>query len=296
MVADLSRRAFVAMAMAGGMLAPGAGVAGPPSRFRLPAGEGRDTEIWHWSTRGKRVGTVAFSHGALSAPWKYDRVILPWVAAGYDVLAPWHVDSRDHPLTRDYPGLATWKARIEDMHALARHIGIPHVTCGHSYGALTALVMGGAQGEVPDGFAGPLRDPLTRCVVALSPPPPIPGLITEAGYASLAVPALIQTGDHDVMPGAADTPDAWHAHRIAYDAAAPGGSRYLLVLAGVDHYFGSAICEPTRPAPPQLAQLGQAVAISRLFLQAYWQPADASARRALDARRADAGPVILERK
>jgi len=271
--------------------------AAPAEVRHLPLASGREAILWHWSAAtADPIGTILFSHGAQSAPWHYDRLIQPWREAGYAVWAPLHVDSTDHPLTADYPGLATWRARLEDMHAAAALIDAPYVAAGHSYGALTALVMGGALGDVPEDFPAPLRDPRARCVLAFSPPPPIPGLISPEGYAGIAVPALIQTGDRDLMPGWPDTGEGWRVHLPAYENALPGGDRYLLVLAGVDHTFGNAICEPTRAEAPQLAALADAVAIAGRFLGAFYPEARADGRLALDARLAVPGPVRLERK
>ena len=47
----------------------------------------------------------------MSSPWYYERIIGPWVRAGHHVLAPLHVDSREHPDNAKFPGLASWKAR-----------------------------------------------------------------------------------------------------------------------------------------------------------------------------------------
>ena len=208
------------------------------------------------------------------------------------MLAPLHVDSAEHPDTSKFPGLASWKARIEDMRALSAHIGQrPWIAAGHSYGGLVALTMGGAAGIPPAGMTGPLSDPNVRAVIAFSPPAPIPVLMTREGYAALGVPALIQTGTADDPPG----PDGWEGHLAPFEAAAPGRHRYGLVLEGVDHYFGGAICRYEVPGPKQLARLDDANRIAGLFLAAFGA-GRASARRALDAAVSDALPVRLLRK
>ncbi|MFZ2998619.1 alpha/beta hydrolase family protein [Sphingobium sp.] len=281
----LSRRAMLAVTTAGLVctLPAFAASKAASTQLTLTTPEGRPVQVWRWTPRGRPIGTIAFSHGAASAPWKYDRLIGPWVKAGYAVLAPLHVDSTDHPRTADFKGLASWKARIEDMRALSQHIGGPYIAAGHSYGALTALMLGGSEAVVPDGVVAPLRDPEVIAVVAFSPPAPIPVLIPAAGYGTLATPALIQSGTADFLPGMDQKGDGWRAHLAAYDAAAPGGDRYAMVLDGVDHYFGGAICEPTRPGPPKLREIARAADASILFLRAYGS-GSTSARRSLDAR------------
>jgi predicted dienelactone hydrolase len=255
--------------------------------------DGRGAIVWRWTAASPARGSIVFSHGMGSAPWKYSRLVVRWLAEGYDVWAPWHVDSRDHPLNAAYPGLLTWRARIEDMRVASALVGAPYVAAGHSYGALTALVMGGALGDRPEGLSGPLRDPAARCVIALSPPPPIPGLISREGYGAIAVPALVQTGSHDVFPGEPFTADAWRVHLPAHEAAPADGGHYLLFLEDVDHYFGNAICETDRTEPPQIKHLNRAVNIASLFMDAYFPEPSTSARDRLHTRLIDHGPVRL---
>ena len=109
---------------------------------RIPLTSGRNTIVWHWRTHAvPPVGAVSFSHGNASSPAHYAALIAPWLSAGYDVWAPLHVDSTEHLDSAAYPGLATWRARIEDMRAVSARIAVPYVVAGHSYGALTALAM-----------------------------------------------------------------------------------------------------------------------------------------------------------
>lgn len=296
---DISRRAF----SLGALLAPLAGPLGAaaPARraFDLEGPGGRSIAITEWRPNGRKRGTILFSHGALSAPQLYEAVIGTWVADGWHVLAPLHVDSEQHPRTREFPGLASWKARIEDMRALSAHVGKrPWVAAGHSYGGLVALTMGGAAAVPPPGITGALSDANVRAVVAFSPPAPVPVLCTAEGYAKLAVPALIQTGTADnppAGPGLAPVPGSWKGHLAPYDAAAPGGNRYGLVLEGVDHYFGGLICRYEVPGPQQVARLEDAKRISTQFLRAFGA-GDRAAMRLLDRQVSDAMPVQLLRK
>ena len=276
------------------MTGPSASQPLPPRDFGIETAHGRAVTGSHWPAVDVRRGALCFSHGAQSAPQHYAALLSAWAAMGFDVWAPLHVDSAQHPLTAQYPGMASWRARIEDMHALSNWLAEPYVSAGHSYGALTALVLGGAQGDHPEGMSGTLTDPRARCVVALSPPPPIPGLITPEGYAAIGVPALVQTGTLDAMPGWPD-PD-WRVHRPAYDCAPAGGDRYLLVLEGVDHTFGGAICEHGAPEKAQNEQLETAIEASGLFLRAHSGPADSAAQDALHARLSYGGPFRLEHK
>jgi len=295
MTNTVSRRTLLGLIAATPFAARAAGVTPQPVQTILGDGAGREIPLYIWrGLHGGRAGTIAFSHGALSAPWKYPAMMTRWTAAGFDVMAPLHVDSTDHPHRTDYKGMAGWVARIEDMRAVSRHIGRPYIAVGHSFGALSALVLGGVSAARPEGITGPFRDPLAMRVVAFSPPQPIAPLIDAAGYATLETPALILTGTRDIPPGMSG--DAgWHAHLTAYDAAAPGGHRYAAVLDGVDHYYGGAICDFTKPGPPQPEALGQALDLSLLFMTAR-QHRDRADFRRLDARLSENGPVRLRSK
>lgn len=232
----------------------------------LSIGE-RAVKVWHWQPRSTPAGTIIFSHGAASAPLKYTALIDSWVAAGYEVLAPLHVDSTDHPDTEKYKGMASWTTRLQDMQLLADKYGRDgYIAAGHSYGALIALVKGGVKGMVTPELKDPLADNRVATVLAFSPPGAIPGFISKEDFASLRVPALIQTGTKDSPPG---TDLSWEGHLDAFNAARPGGDRYALVLQDVDHYFGGAICRLELPGPKQTAQLAEAINISLLMLKSY---------------------------
>lgn len=293
MTHGLSRRGLLGLIAALPVAARATGVA-RPVRSALMAENGRAVPLWHWPAQRRRAGTIAFSHGAASAPWKYPGVLDVWAAAGFDVYAPLHVDSTDHPHRADFKGLAGWAARLQDMAAVSRMIGHDYIAAGHSFGGLNALVLGGVSAIVPPGFPAPLRDARATRVVAFSPPQPLAPLIDVAGYAALAVPALIETGTRDIPPGHAE-PDAWRAHLTAYDAAAAGGHRYAVVLDGVDHYFGGAICDFSKPGPRLDAPLKRAVDLSLAFMTAP-QHGDRPDFRHLDAHLADAAAMRLMTK
>lgn len=279
----LTRRMFIGSALALGLAsripAWGKGGAVAPRIIDVALPSGRVCRTWRYDPRGKLRGTIFFGHGAASAPWKYEALFAHWTGAGYRVLAPLHVDSTDHPDRERFPALTGWAARIEDMRAVTALIrGRHYIAAGHSYGALAALALGGAAPLLPEGVTGPIRDPRAALVLAFSPPGAMAPLIDRAGYAGLAVPALIQTGTADIPPGTT----GWDGHLLAYEAAAAGGDRFALVLDGVDHYFGGAICRPELPGPKQLSQLGRAAALSLLMLKG-WGQGDAAARKALVA-------------
>lgn len=271
--------------------------AAAPETVTLTTPGGRAINVTRWTPRHRR-GTILFSHGALSSPAFYDLFILPWVDAGYEIWAPLHVDSLQHPDRAAFAGLKSWAARLEDMHVLAAHVGQRSVIAvGHSYGGLVALTLGGASPVPPPGYAGPMAEPQVKAAVAFSPPGPMPGLVEPGAYASLAVPALIQSGTADLItpPGTQPDPASWSKHMKAFDECRPGGHRYGLVLEGVDHYFGGTICDFTKPGPPKAEQAGIAARIATEFMDGYGLDSR-HARRTLDARLGKPYPVILMTK
>jgi pimeloyl-ACP methyl ester carboxylesterase len=269
----------------------------PSSREELRAADGRSISLDVWRPSGKAIGRIHFSHGAASSPWKYSRLLEPLCAAGYEIWAPLHVDSTEHPSTNEFKGMASWAARLQDMQALSLMANSNYIAMGHSYGALVSLTLGGARPAAPVEWRDRLRDPAASVVVALSPPGPLPGFVDAQAYSSLEVPALIQTGDRDIPLGWEGA--RWQDHLVAFDAAKATGSRYALVLEGVDHYFGSAICRPELPVPPQLAMLSSTVEIIQLFIAAHGFGDGATAvaaSRDLSKRLVVEGPVRLSRK
>lgn len=281
MTHDMTRRSLIGSALVLGAMAHWPALANVPIAkvldIALPTG--RICRTWLYEPRGRAVGSLFFGHGAASAPWKYEALFAHWTRAGYRVLAPLHVDSTDHPDRASFAGLAGWAARIEDMRGVTATITDKHyVAAGHSYGAMAALALGGAKPLLPEGATGSMADVRVQLVLAFSPPGAMPPLIDAAGYAGLAVPALIQTGTADIPPGA----PGWEGHLLAYETAETGGDRFALVLDGVDHYFGGAICRPELPGPKQSAQLDRAAALSVQMLKG-WAQGSKTARKAVIA-------------
>ena len=269
----LQRRTFVSLLASVPLLSSTAAralaVPATPRVSRIAATPTREVEVTRWQGVGRRKGTIAFSPGFGSSPRFYPDFIQAWTQGGYDVLAPLHADSREYPQPGAFTGPAVWATRIEDMRAVARMIDGRYIAAGHSFGAGGALVLGGAAAVVPAGIEGLLADERVTAVLAFSPPPPSPMLISEAGYAALARPALIQTGTRDLLPSAKDDPQSWRAHFTAFARSAPSRGHYGLVLDGVDHYFGGLICDPSRQGPDQRAALKLAISASLAFLDRY---------------------------
>ena len=200
------------------------------THVELSAPGGRAIDVSVWQAPDER-GVVIFSHGYNGNPAAYGRILSQWIAEGFTVVAPLHVDSLRHPEHASYDGQAAFATRIADL-AVARgfikatHPGKPIIAAGHSFGSLMSFIEGGAV-----TMAGPLGDPDIKAIVAFSSAGDLPNVILPDTYTPLRTPALMITGDADLVPGYVTD---WHAHRSPFDRGAPG-DKMLLVFTGADH-------------------------------------------------------------
>lgn len=107
---------------------------------------------------------------------------------------------------------------------------------GHSFGAHTALGVGGQRYPGHAGHAG-LQDPRIAALIALSPNIPATGSPTFA-FAGIKLPTLCVTGtlDGDLLGNGA-TPQ----RRAAVFTALPAGRKAMLLVKDADHFtFGGA--------------------------------------------------------
>ncbi len=101
---------------------------------------------------------------------------------------------------------------------------------GHSYGAFTAMLIGGTK-----TFSNPplaLGDPRVKAIVAMSPQ----GIaanrgLTNDSWKDLRAPAMFMTGTRDYGADATEGPD-WH--RLGYDHS-PAGEKYFVLIRGASH-------------------------------------------------------------
>ncbi|MFC0204589.1 alpha/beta hydrolase family protein [Novosphingobium soli] len=204
-----------------------------------PCGRAVDIALRAPARPGAVVGGIVFSHGANASPARYRVLLDHWAGAGFAVAAPLHLDSEEHPARLVDDPLRVRRTRLEDFALCARLLcegggGLPpvrrHVAAGHSYGALVAQVAGGARLASGEGGCGPAP----ACVIALSPPPPIPGVIDAQGWSACRAPMLCITGTADVLPGFVDD---WRLHLASYEAVGQG---FAAVFDGMDHYGNGA--------------------------------------------------------
>lgn len=209
----------------------------------LRTASGREVEVSLFGPPQDRldVAAIVFSHGANSAPGRYRRLFDAWAAAGFLVCAPLHVDSEDHPDRMTSDRSTVREFRLEDFALVAAALAngaferpeTCFVAAGHSYGALIAQVAGGARLDSDVAARMPaIERPV--CVVALSPPPPMLGLVSDRSWQTLDVPMLCVTGTADEMPAFVDD---WRLHLASHRVAQRS---FAAVFDGMDHYFNGA--------------------------------------------------------
>jgi predicted dienelactone hydrolase len=193
---------------------------------------------------------IIWSHGYGGSSRGYVGLSSYWASFGYVVIKPTHADSgklanvQAGEGPREVFSEPEWRARVQDITAILdavpqleekypelkgkidmKQIGVG----GHSYGAHTALLLGGVK-TFPGGTS--LADPRVKAVLVMSPqgPSEVRGL-TKESYASLSVPTLFMTGSLDRGFTEDETPE-WR--RQAFELA-PAGDKYLVVVEGARH-------------------------------------------------------------
>ena len=193
---------------------------------------------------------IIWSHGFGASSRAYVGLSSFWASDGYVVIKPTHADSgkiagiRSAEEIWESQSATDWKNRAQDITAILDSIpqleeNYPELkgkidlarvgVGGHSYGAHTAMLLGGVK-----TFPGAVSyaDPRVKAVLAMSPqgPSDVRGL-TKESFATLTVPTLFMTGTLDRGISEAETPE-WR--KQAYELS-PAGDKYLVVLEGARH-------------------------------------------------------------
>jgi predicted dienelactone hydrolase len=269
------RAAFVALALlAGCMSAPSPDrLATADTVLTTPTGRAVKYRVVWPQGATRPLPVLLFSHGAngtLDGLVNLQRGL----ARGRIVVAPQHVDSEANPDLAKVDRATTFPLRIEDMRLpleqatkiealTGARIDMRRIAAGgHSYGALVAQALGGAEVGVQGSSNRTWTDARVTRVLAISPPGPFGTLFTAEGWSKMTAPQFVVTGTEDVVPMIAPK---WEAHMVSFDAGTVPGSA-LWVGRGVDHYFGDKVQRLTRAAPDQSAGFARALDLSDAFL------------------------------
>jgi predicted dienelactone hydrolase len=108
---------------------------------------------------------------------------------------------------------------------------------GHSFGAYTAMLMGGVTADLGGVKDKSFRDKRVKCVLAISGQGTGQQGLTEKSWASLRLPFMTITGTRD--RGAGGQGVEWKKEPYKYS---PPGDKYLVVIDGANHMsFGGGL-------------------------------------------------------
>lgn len=203
-----------------------------------------------YPTRAVNAPLIIFSPGFGGTNDSYVGLSSAWTSNGYVVIRTSHADSNRVPQAASAADVWSsqtpneWRNRVRDVTFIIDSLNdleqrfpelqgkIDHAKIGvggHSYGAFTAMLLGGVK-TFPG--AASYADARVKAIIAMSPQGPgdVRGLTNES-FASLNIPALFITGTRDKGVTDAETPE-WR--REAYTLS-PQGDKWLIVLEGARH-------------------------------------------------------------
>ena len=228
---------------------------------------------------------LIFSPGYGGRPAGFVRLVAPWVAAGFVLLLPEHLDSfgRDAPHRPSFANLERYAAlRLADIDAILT--ALPDLAGragariapgrvglgGHSFGAWTAAVIAGATVFLPGGQERSFADPRPAAFFLLAAPPVPPGAdarhsfqgLAPASFRSLTRPLLLIDGTHDNGPGG-------YRDRLAAYELSPPGHKYLGVVREATHMTLAGIA-PSGDGPLDALAARSLAGVHALTLP-FWQ-------------------------
>jgi predicted dienelactone hydrolase len=217
-----------------------------------------------YPTRPGLYPLVIFSHGFGETRQAYVGLSSHWASQGYVVIKPAHSDSgrlrsggaadawRDQTET-------DWRNRARDITFLIDSLdeiekAYPELQGkidrakigmgGHSYGALTAMLVGGARTEPG---AKSYVDARVKAIVAMSPPGPSTSRgLTNTSWSELRTPTLFMVGSIGNGVDETETPE-WR--RQAFELS-PAGDKWLAVLEGGSPASFTGRMDPRVPGGP----------------------------------------------
>ena len=213
---------------------------------------------------------IVFSHGFGGSKDAFSTIARHWADHGYVVLQPTHDDGlrrRDGDHTAGGGRLGRLGAggllaglndpdriadRVADLVLIldslakiekaapglegridAKRIGVG----GHSFGAYTAMLIGGVTVDLGGEQGRSFRDPRVTCILPISAQGTGQQGLTEGSWAGLTIPMMTITGTRDQGVGGQGVEWKKEPYRFS-----PPGSKYLVVIDGANHLsFGGGL-------------------------------------------------------
>lgn len=224
----------------------------------------------HFPKTGGPYPVIVFSHGFAGNQDSFAPIGTHWASHGYVVIHPTHADGRDRskgvkkngedksPQTRPGGLLGGMNDpqkisdRVADLVLILDNLtGLPKATPGlegkidanrvgvggHSFGAYTAMLIGGVTVDLGKDKAKSFFDKRVRCLLPISAQGVGQQGLTEKSWNALTLPMMTVTGTRD--RGAGGQGVDWKKEPYKYS---PKGDKYLVVLNGAGHLsFGGGL-------------------------------------------------------
>ena len=226
----------------------------------------------YYPKTGGPYPVILFSHGFAGNQDSFGPIGKHWASHGYVVVHPTHADGRvrrkadpkadsdDKPVAQPRPGGLLGglndPGKIADRVAdlvliLDRLDGLPDAVPGlkgkidpksigvggHSFGAYTAMLIGGVTVDLGKEKGRSFADKRVKCILPISAQGTGQQGLTEKSWEGLKVPMLTITGTRD--QGAGGQGVEWKKEAYKYS---PAGDKYLVVIDGANHLsFGGGL-------------------------------------------------------
>jgi dienelactone hydrolase len=274
-----------------------------------------------WPDAQGRYPVVVFSHGAFCYPQQYARITDFWVAHGYVVILPDHLDSPNRGKLRPQDAPLLLDSRLRDMSFVLDQLDVidaqltefpgsldieQTAVAGHSFGGMIAMIKTGlemqdAAGNVKTDYT----DPRFRAAIIMSGVGQVPPLanmpqvayMTDAAFAELSRPLVASGGTLDEGNVGTGEVYPWQWRMAPYELSPPG-DKYSLVLKNADHYLGGLICRDNRGGADDPQAVAVVRAVQTAFLDAYLKDDEAALEwlQAGDLQTMDGGRAELSHR
>ena len=228
-----------------------------------------------------RHALIVWSHGAGGSKDNYQPLVTHWASHGFVVIQPTHSDSRSLGVRPGDPTrFLDWPSRPADVSfvldsldevekqvpALAGRIDRAAIGVGgHSFGANTAQLIGGAMAfPPPRRVARSYADPRVVAVMLLSGQG-IGEMLRRESWQEFRRPMFVMTGSAD-GPTRTGQPAVWR--KEPYELS-PAGDKFIVWVEGLDHGYGGATGSDT--GNPRLKPNADHIAWTKTVTVAYWQ-------------------------
>jgi predicted dienelactone hydrolase len=220
---------------------------------------------------------IVWSHGAGGSKDNYLTLMEHWASYGYVTIQPTHSDSRSLAARPGDPvSFRDWPSRPGDVSFILDSLAEMEITepalkglfdskrigvGGHSFGANTAQLIGGARAFLAGGEKS-FADPRVNAIILLSGQGP-GEMLTEKSWSDFKKPLFVMCGSMD-GPTRTGQPAEWR--KKPYELSPPG-DKYLVWVEGLDHGYGGITGWNFNPRNKPNAEH---VRFTKILTRAFW--------------------------